>query len=183
MSFSNTIEIKNFIKERERTRLETFQEIYQECLVKIEKAVLTDNYYCQFAVPINILGKPRYQLRHCLQYIIIMLRKSGFETKYVEPNYIIVSWIKSKDDAYDEVIESIQVSAPVMAQPLITNSPYTARRQQSKQTPPQNFQHINKDDFEIVFSKDKKKLSDSDKKFKAINNFLPRTNILKNFNK
>lgn len=45
-----------------------------------------------YIFPEFMIGVPRYNVNHCIIYVIEKLEKNGFVTKYTHPNMLFVSW-------------------------------------------------------------------------------------------
>lgn len=79
--------------DREKTRLETYQQIYRKVMNKI---MFVNNVYegteYLYSVPPFISGKPLFDARSCVAFVMVKLKKKGFIVKYVHPNLIYVNW-------------------------------------------------------------------------------------------
>ena len=76
---------------------EKYQEIYNQCLVKINNAIdhdLTDIYFC---VGDGCFGIKGYNSMECLNHIQKRLREKNFETLIYSENDIFISWKSLKN--------------------------------------------------------------------------------------
>lgn len=45
-----------------------------------------------FVVPEFMIGVPRYNVTHCIIYVVQKLQDNGFNVKYTHPNMLFISW-------------------------------------------------------------------------------------------
>ena len=193
----NVNEIKKFIHEREKGRLKIYEEILGKCFHRIQSSVVRDEPFSLFVVPDYVVGKPKYNFGHCIQYIIFRLRQNGFELKYYYPNALQIFWGKTDFESLLTIendrgtlnmlaIENKPISSPSL---FDLKTPHTGENLGlfSKKNPKQrgalNFvNNPNPAMNDITFKfkdpqkEDKKKML-QEEKFKAINTFLPKTSI------
>ena len=84
---------------KEKTRVETYQEIYKKLIRKIQ---YVNNYQEDteliFSPPAFVPGKPLFDTRSCIAFLMFKLKKKGFIVSYTYPNILYVSWkIDPKD--------------------------------------------------------------------------------------
>jgi hypothetical protein len=86
-----------------------YEIILQRCFRKIEETTKKniENNYILFEIPAFMLGYPRINIKMCADYLIIKLRKNGFQVNFIEPQNIKVLWnpIEEKLMILDKVIE------------------------------------------------------------------------------
>ena len=51
-----------------------------------------DEQFCWFIVPEIIIGVPKYDQGACIAYLIDKLKNNGFNTRYIHPNTLFISW-------------------------------------------------------------------------------------------
>ncbi len=200
----NVNDIKKFIHEREKGRLKVFEDVLEKCYHRIQSAVLRDEPFAVFVVPDFIMGKPKYNFANCIEYIVFRLKQNGFSLKYFYPNALQISW--GKTDFHSML--SIENDRGTFNQLAIENKPSCYPPLFDLKTPHSgeqvglitrknlpvkksldlvnnNFIGSNQNTNDITFKFrgedviDKKKKV-QEEKFKAINNFLPRTNVFSN---
>ena len=92
---------KQMNKTKKNTKKEVFKTLYDMCCKKIESIAPSGTTECWYQVPDIILGKPKYDIEECCNYIIKELRKSKFkEINYFKPNIIYTNW---DDDSDNEI--------------------------------------------------------------------------------
>lgn len=94
--------------EREKQARLAFETVYQKCR---EKILYTNNSLykteCNFTVPKLVFGLPLFNIKACICYIKIKLKKQMFEVKYIPENTLYITWHKQPDseDSEDSSIE------------------------------------------------------------------------------
>ena len=86
---------EKYHKKQER-RLRIYGKIYNRVIKKIKSVSnrgenIFSTYY---VVPEYEFGCPIYNQTTCTAYIIIRLRKIGFDVRYTHPNFLFISWHK-----------------------------------------------------------------------------------------
>lgn len=70
--------------------------VYEKILFKIYKKIKIVNkrkqYNLVYEVPNYIFGHALYNVRACIVFIMVALRKKGLFVKYQNPNILIISW-------------------------------------------------------------------------------------------
>lgn len=198
----NINEIKKFIHEREKGRLKIYEEILEKCFHRIQTAVIRDEPFTVFVVPDFIVGKPTYNLANCIQYVIFRLKQNGFDIKYYYPNALQITWGKSD---FTSMLH-IENDRGTLNRLAIENKPNNSPTLFDMKTPhtgenlgifSKNIKPIKKSldlnsgeyigslpvkNNELTFKfrdqeKEDKKKKNQEEKFRAINTFIPRTNI------
>lgn len=96
--------IKTFedkLKRKHEKQCETFVFILDKCIKKMNMALDKGFGSVYFEVPEFIIGKPVYDLKDCIKFILLNLKHKGFEMKYFFPRVIEISWnnnIKKEDN-------------------------------------------------------------------------------------
>jgi hypothetical protein len=193
----NVNEIKNFIHEREKGRLLIYEEILEKCYHRIQSSVIRDDPFSLYVVPDFIIGKPTYNFANCIQYIIFRLKNNGFKVKYIYPNALQIEWGKNDFNT----MLSIENDRGALQRLAIDNKPNSSpslfdlkiphkgdkmggviTAASMKNTLDLGLQKPSANDIIFKF-KDQNKVSRKNQlqedKFKAINTFIPRTNIFK----
>lgn len=198
----NVNEIKKFIHEREKGRLKIFEEVLAKCYHRIQTSVMRDEPFAVFIVPDFLIGKPKYNFANCIEYIIFRLKQNGFELKYFYPNALQIHWgktdfhsmlsiendrgtfnqlaIENKPSIYPPLFD---MKAPHSGENLGLFSKKTNQQKKSLDLESGKFMGSlvnsqNKDEMTFKFrGQEEKKKMIQEEKFRAINNFLPRTNV------
>ena len=190
----NVNEIKKFIHEREKGRLLIYEEILEKCYHRIQSSVVRDDPFSLYVVPDFIIGKPTYNFGNCIQYIIFRLKNNGFKVKYIYPNALQIEWGKNDFNT----MLSIENDRGALQRLAIDNKPHTSpslfdlkiphkgdkmggiMATSMKKTLDLGLQKPQSDDIIFKFkdqNKDSRKKQMQDEKFRAINTFIPKTNI------
>ena len=82
---------KDYTDEESR-RNKIYGMVYTKCCNKITVISYKKKEECIFEVPEFTIGIPRYDLDHCLCYLIKRLRENGFYVRYIPNNIIYISW-------------------------------------------------------------------------------------------
>ena len=175
------------------------------CFHRVQTSVLRDEPFSIFIVPDFIVGKPTYNFANCIQYVIFRLKQNGFNIKYFYPNCLQIIWGKQSFESMLHIendrgtlnmlaIENKPKNSPTlfdMKTPhtgeslgVFSNRKPTAKKiinlnMGTTDTP------ANDDNFTIHFKgepKESKKKQIQDQKFRAINDFIPKTNVFNNKN-
>jgi len=190
----NVNEIKKFIHEREKGRLLIYEEILEKCYHRIQSSVVRDDPFSLYVVPDFIIGKPTYNFANCIQYIIFRLKNNGFKVKYIYPNALQIEWGKNDFNTmlsiendrgslqrlaidnkpnYSPSLFDLKIPHKGDKMGGITTTPMKKTLDLGLQKPPA-------DDIIFKFkdqNKDSRKKQLQDEKFRAINTFIPKTNI------
>ena len=191
----NVNEIKKFIHEREKGRLLIYEEILEKCYHRIQSSVVRDDPFSLYVVPDFIIGKPTYNFGNCIQYIIFRLKNNGFKVKYIYPNALQIEWGKNDFNT----MLSIENDRGSLQRLAIDNKPNSSpslfdlkiphkgdkmgggiTAAPMKKTLDLGLQKPSADDIIFKFkdqNKDSRKKQLQDEKFRAINTFMPKTNI------
>lgn len=190
----NVNEIKKFIHEREKGRLLIYEEILEKCYHRIQSSVVRDDPFSLYVVPDFIIGKPTYNFANCIQYIIFRLKNNGFTVKYIYPNALQIEWGKNDFNT----MLSIENDRGALQRLAIDNKPHTSpslfdlkiphkgdkmggiTATPIKKTLDLGLQKPQVDDIIFKFkdqNKESKKKQLQNEKFRAINTFMPKTNI------
>ena len=190
----NVNEIKKFIHEREKGRLLIYEEILEKCYHRIQSSVIRDDPFSLYVVPDFIIGKPTYNFANCIQYIIFRLKNNGFQVKYIYPNALQIEWGKNDFNT----MLSIENDRGALQKLAIDNKPHTSPSLFDLKIPHKGekmggmtatsvkksldlgLQKPPADDIIFKFkdqNKESKKKQLQDEKFRAINTFIPKTNI------
>lgn len=93
-------------------RTKTYEKLLEKCYHRIDNASDNDKNYCLFFIPEFILGMPTYNLAYCAAYIMYCLRKNGFETKFFNPNIILITWRYEEPSYINDDRKSISFDRP-----------------------------------------------------------------------
>lgn len=93
----NMFELTKIHKRKQQNKIKVYDSILEDCHKKIKNLVNTnDKSECLFKVPVYKFGLPKYNQQACLAYILVKLRKNGFDVKGLPPDHIHISWEKHK---------------------------------------------------------------------------------------
>jgi len=203
----NVNDIKKFIHEREKGRLKVFEDVLESCYHRIQSAVVRDEPFAVFVVPDFLIGKPKYNFANCMEYVIFRLKQNGFNLKYYYPNALQISWDKTDFSSMLSIENdrgtfnqlSIE-NKPNCYPPLFDlKTPHSGEQvgllTRKNNLPKKSLDLVNSNKYigslakeslqenEMTFKfkgQEDKKKKIQEEKFKAINNFLPRTNVFSN---
>jgi hypothetical protein len=97
-------DIDKFKKEKMRKWIKVYEKVLGMCFRRIRDHVLRDENICLFVVPEYIPGFPIFNIKHCCAFILRKLILAGFQSNYVPPSSIIVSW--KPDNIHDNIINN-----------------------------------------------------------------------------
>ena len=93
MSMLNLDDLNSRINNKNKIKIEIYENILKNCHKRIKLSAETNNDgFCFYSIPRYMYGVPLYNLEECTNYIINMLNKNGFELKYTHPNLLYISW-------------------------------------------------------------------------------------------
>lgn len=92
MSNLTLAEIKKIQFKKEESRIKIYQSIYEKCIKRIRYFLDKNLSVCYFDVPTFIIGMPLYDIRACICYIIIKIRKANIAISYFYPNRLYINW-------------------------------------------------------------------------------------------
>ena len=198
----NVNDIRKFIHEREKGRLKIYEEILEKCFHRIQSSVIRDDPFALFVVPDFIIGKPKYNFGNCIQYVIFRLKNNGFQVKYIYPNALKIEWGKTDFNSMLSIendrgtLNTLSIenkpNAPTLFNMKTPHSGESLGMFNGKKQPQKKSLDINTgqligslqnkpvNDMTFKFrdqNKETKKNQLQDEKFRAINTFIPRTNI------
>lgn len=79
-------------KERNLRQLETYTRILNKIHERIRMVSKTCQY-CWYHIPEFILGIAHFDQAACIAYVMDKLVKNGFQVQFVQPNYLVISWM------------------------------------------------------------------------------------------
>ena len=166
----------------------------EKCYHRIQSSVIRDDAFSLYVVPDFIIGKPTYNFANCIQYIIFRLKNNGFKVKYIYPNALKIEWGKNDFNT----MLSIENDRGALQRLAIDNKPNTSPSlfdlkiphkgdkmggitvPAMKKTLDLGLQKQPENDIIFKFkdqNKESRKKQLQDEKFRAINTFIPKTNI------
>jgi hypothetical protein len=80
------------INQKNRKRLQMFDEILKKVHARILYNSKLEKTYCFYHIPEFIIGVPLYNIRDLKQYIMNSLKRNGFQLLYIDPNWLFISW-------------------------------------------------------------------------------------------
>ena len=85
-------EIHKKQKEKEKNRLDIYQNISVKCFKKIKETSLNEETFCFFQLPEYIPGLPIYNITECVMFLLNVLHEKGFNARYCSSFTIFISW-------------------------------------------------------------------------------------------
>lgn len=81
-------------REQDLNRLAIFNKLLARIhnKIKITSRQNTKDQFCSFIVPEVMIGIPKYDQGECIGYLLDQLNDNGFNTRYIHPNCIFISW-------------------------------------------------------------------------------------------
>lgn len=89
---------------QEQQKISVYRDILNKCYRNITNMARNGHKVCWYFVPFIIFGKPIYNVNACICFIIVKLKKKGFDIKYYQPNILHISWEKKKNQEYDKYL-------------------------------------------------------------------------------
>ena len=90
-----SLDIKELIDDALYINKKTYN-VYEKILSKIYNKLKLINkkkiFYMTYEVPYYLFGYPLYDMKTCLTYLIMTLRKKGIYVKYSSPNILFIHW-------------------------------------------------------------------------------------------
>ena len=82
-------------REQDLNRLSIFNKLLGRIhnKIRISSRQNTKDQFCSFIVPEVMIGIPRYDQGECIAYLMEQLTENGFQTRYIHPNCIFISWV------------------------------------------------------------------------------------------
>ena len=76
----NLFELTKIHKRKQKNKEKVYEDILNDCHKKIYNVVKINNKSeCMFQIPMYKFGLPLYNQKACLAYVLIKLRKNGFD--------------------------------------------------------------------------------------------------------
>ena len=101
--------------EKQKIRISIYEKVLQKCHKRIKYVANVGKQETYFIVPEYMFGVPLYKQVACVCFLMIKLRKNGFQVKYTHPNFIYISWKHYNDEAqynYTLNIPQIEFNKP-----------------------------------------------------------------------
>jgi hypothetical protein len=101
--------------EKQKVRISVYEKVLQKCHKRIKYVANIGKQETYFIVPEYMFGVPLYKQIACVCFLMIKLRKNGFDVKYTHPNFIYISWKHYNDEAqynYTLNIPQIEFNSP-----------------------------------------------------------------------
>ena len=89
-------------------RLKLFDDILVQIHNRIKYHSKNKWFYCTYALPEFLIGKPLYKIVELRKYIIDSLKRDKFDVMYVHPNFLFISWEKKKNKRTYKNIKRIE---------------------------------------------------------------------------
>jgi hypothetical protein len=98
--------------------------IYEKLLFKVYKKIKIMNkkkkFQLLYEVPNYVFGHALYDLKTCIAFIMVALRKKGITVRYVNPNILVISWKQLIEQQYKKMVQQ-----GLSRQPVSNNSQST----------------------------------------------------------
>ena len=90
----NIEELYESKKKSDLTRLSIYSKLLERIHQTIRVASRQRNslQFCSFVMPEVLLGQPNYDFSECLSFVLDRLSVDGFNTRYIHPNLLFISW-------------------------------------------------------------------------------------------
>ncbi len=85
--------------EKQKIRINIYEKVLKKCHKRIKYVANIGKQETYFIVPEYMFGVPLYKQIACVCFLMIKLRKNGFNVKYTHPNFIYISWKHYNDEA------------------------------------------------------------------------------------
>lgn len=139
----NIFELTKIHKRKQQNRIKVYDEMLINCHKKIFETSKSNLSICRYIVPLYKFGLPLYNQKACIAYIILKLRKNGFDIYYEEPNTIHISWERHKQNYYYDQDVLMLEKNPENANQILSNlNTPTYHQQQTQQKQPHRPQQI-----------------------------------------
>jgi len=85
-------ELAKIHKKKQRAKTKTYETILDKCHNQIRNMARRDQTFCYYIVPLYVMGLPLYDINACIVYILLSLKKKGFNVQMTDPQTIYISW-------------------------------------------------------------------------------------------
>jgi hypothetical protein len=103
-----SLDIKELIDDALHINKKTYN-VYETILSKIYSKLKLINkkkiFYMVYEVPYYIIGFPVYDMKTCLTFLIMTLRKKGMFVKYKSPNILFIHWGVMIQKNYEKMLK------------------------------------------------------------------------------
>jgi hypothetical protein len=103
MTDLNLYDLKSVHSRRTKTKKEIYNKIFKKVCKKIKQ--YNNQYFakdCSYSVRSIQWGYPLFNVKYCIVYIMLQLKKKGFDVKYDPPNTIHISWNRALQKIEDK---------------------------------------------------------------------------------
>jgi hypothetical protein len=90
----NIEELYESKKKSDLSRLSIYSKLLERVhqTIRIASRQRNSLQFCSFVMPEVLLGQPNYDFSECLSFVLDRLTVDGFNTRYIHPNLIFISW-------------------------------------------------------------------------------------------
>jgi hypothetical protein len=90
----NIEELYETKKKNDLSRLSIYSKLLERVhqTIRIASRQRNSLQFCSFVMPEVLLGQPNYDFSECLTFVLDRLSVDGFNTRYIHPNLIFISW-------------------------------------------------------------------------------------------
>ena len=130
-----------------------------------------DEQFCWFVVPEMIIGVPKYDQGSCIAYLIDKLKNNGFNTRYIHPNTLFISW--------QHWVPSY-VRTELKKKTGIVINEYGEKIDETKMIEEHNEEPANPNDYLFNKKDDNPNIKNQKKIYTPINSYKPSGNLVYN---
>ena len=93
--------VDNLIQTQDRIDFQiqqTYREVYELCLEKIEQANLLRQFDLIFEIPMTLYNNPVASTDDCANYVVKHIRKNFMDGCRISPRHIFITWINIRNN-------------------------------------------------------------------------------------
>ena len=145
----NIEELYETKKKSDLSRLAIYSKLLERVhqTIRIASRQRNSLQFCSFVMPEVLLGQPNYDFSECLTFVLDRLSVDGFNTRYIHPNLIFISWGHWVPDyVREELREKKQIEVDQFGQIERPTEPVTVefRTEPKKQSKAQGYKPTGK---------------------------------------
>jgi hypothetical protein len=174
--FSEKLNIDELYEKKRQydlNKLALFNKILNRIHVRIKNISKQkiNEQFCWFVVPEIILGVPKYDQGACIAYLMDKLKENGFNTRYIHPNTLFISW--------QHWIPSY-VRTELKKKTGILINEYGQKMDEVQAIEDKNIEPTNPNDYLFNKKEDNISLNKQKKNYTPINSYKPSGNLVYN---
>lgn len=105
MSFLDLDELVDDSLHINKKTLSVYENILSKIYNKIKMVNKKKILYMKYTVPYYVFGYGVYDIKSCITYLILSLRKKGIFVKYKNPNILLIYWGNLVKNHYKKMVE------------------------------------------------------------------------------